>query len=146
MRFVTHILAMSRAVRLGRELREIERIIETTSAMSRQKLALLTLRELAQAGRCEFPHLYGTPPEQRYAAWGSGADIGMTRARSDNLQVRLRGVALWVAVVFHETRDSGHAQIAAVHRRVLRIVRLLKESVPHDAEITQRAGSNEAAA
>lgn len=146
MRLVTHILAMSRAVRLGRELREIERIIEATSATSRQKLALLTLRELAQAGRCEFPHLYGTPPEQRYAAWGSGADIGLARARSDNLQVRLRGIALWVAVVFHETRDSDHAQIAAVHRRVLRIVRLLKESVPHDADTTQRADSNEAAA
>ncbi|HET7664339.1 MAG TPA: hypothetical protein VFK31_11965, partial [Rhodanobacteraceae bacterium] len=136
---------ISRATRLGREFREIEGIIQALSHDARQKLALFTLRELAQAGRCEFPHLYGTPAEKRYAVWGSGADTGLTRARSDNPQVRLRGIALWLAVVFHETRDSEHAQIAAIHRQILRVLRQLKQSVPESTANTW-ADTAEAAA
>lgn len=146
MRIVTRIIAISRATRLGREFREVDGIIQGLSHDARQKLALFTLRELAQAGRCEFPHLYGTPPEKRYAVWGSGADTGLTRARSDNPQVRLRGIALWLAVIFHETRDSEHVQIAAIHRQVLRVLRQLKESVPENTVSSSWAGMAEAAA
>ena len=130
MRLVTQIIAMSRAVRLGRQLREIETLINGLNHATRQKLALLTMRELAQAGRSEFPHLYGTAPEARYTLWGDGTDIGLERAHSDNLQVRLRGVALWLAVVFHETRDSEQSQLAALHRNVLGLLRQLKQAVP----------------
>ncbi|HET8554161.1 MAG TPA: hypothetical protein VFL78_04975 [Rhodanobacteraceae bacterium] len=146
MRIVTRIIAISRATRLGRELREIDGIIQALSLDARQKLALFTLRELAQAGRCEFPHLYGTPPEKRYAIWGSGADTGLARARSDNPQVRLRGIALWLAVVFHETRDSEHAQIAAIHRQILRVLRQLKESVPENTTNASNAWADTAEA
>lgn len=130
MRIVTRIIAASRAVRLGHELREIEGIIRSLPKPAHQKLALLTVRELAQAGRCEFPHLYGTPPEQRYAIWGAGTHTGIARAHSDNMQVRLRGIALWLAVTFHETRDSEHAQLVSLHRQVLGVLRQLKQSVP----------------
>ncbi|HET7299332.1 MAG TPA: hypothetical protein VFJ01_01625 [Oleiagrimonas sp.] len=146
MRIVTRIIAISRATRLGREFREIDGIIQGLSHDARQKLALFALRELAQAGRCEFPHLYGTSPEKRYAVWGSGAETGLTRARSDNPQVRLRGIALWLAVIFHETRDSEHAQIAAVHRQILRVLRQLKQSVPENTVSNTWAGTAEAAA
>lgn len=130
MRIVARIVAMSRATQLNREFREVERASRALPHALRQKLALLTMRELAQAGRCEFPHLYGTPPEQRYAMWGNGTDIGLSRTRSDNPQVRLRGIALWLAVAFHETRDAEYPQIAAAHRQVLGMLRQLKESVP----------------
>ena len=146
MRIVTRIIAMSRATRLGREFREIDGIIQSLPHASRQKLALFALRELAQAGRCEFPHLYGTPAEKRYAVWGSGTDTGLARARSDNPQVRLRGIALWLAVAFHETRDSEHAQIEAMHRQVLRVLRQLKQSVPKTASADNHLQAAEAAA
>lgn len=146
MRIVTRIIAISRATRLGREFREVDGIIQGLSHDARQKLALFTLRELAQAARCEFPHLYGTPPEKRYAVWGSGADTGLARARSDNPQVRLRGIALWLAVIFHETRDSEHVQIAAIHRQVLRVLRQLKERVPESTVSPSWADAAEAAA
>lgn len=146
MRIVTRIIAMSRAVRLGREFREIETGIRAMPRPNRQKLALLTLRELAQAGRCEFPHLYGTPPEQRYSAWGTGTDIGIARARSDNPQVRLRGIALWLAVAFHETRDSDQAQQADLHRHILRVLRQLKESVPESTATGDWGETREAVA
>lgn len=129
MHIVTRIIAMSRGLRLGREFREIERVAHAFPPSARPQLALLTMKELAQAGRCEFPHLYGTPPEQRYSPWGSGTDTGLARARSDNPQVRMRGIALWLAVVFHETRNSPHPALQEQHRQVLRVLRQLKQSI-----------------
>jgi hypothetical protein len=35
---------------------------------------------------------------------------------------------LWLAVAYHETRDSEHAALQALHRQLLRVVRELKES------------------
>jgi hypothetical protein len=110
-------------------LREIERMIESMSPSTRARLSALTTRECEQAAQCEFPHLYATPPEQRYSPWGSGTEVGFSRVKSDNLQVRLRGIALWLAVVYHETRDSAYAEPEALHRRVLGILRMLKDSV-----------------
>lgn len=130
MQIVTRIIALSRAVQLGRQLREIERVLAAFSPNTRKRLAELTVREVDAAAQCEFPHLYGTPPEQRYNAWGNGTDIGYNRVKSDNLQVRMRGVALWLAVVYHETRESRFAEPEQLHRRVLGIIRQLKQADP----------------
>ncbi|MCE5233469.1 MAG: hypothetical protein ABFC67_09945 [Mizugakiibacter sp.] len=136
MRFLTRIIAMSRAVRLGRQFRDIERGIGELSVPARKQLALLAMKEFACAAKSEFPHLYGTPPDQRYLPWGAGTDIGFERARSENLQVRLRGAAMWLAVAYHETKDTPYADLQALHRQLLRVLRTLKESA---------AGSSDAA-
>src|SRR6185312_5170147 len=60
-----------------------------------RQLRVLTLREIGQASRSEYPHLYGTSPEARYLPWGQGTGAGYERARSDNPEVALRGIALW---------------------------------------------------
>lgn len=133
MHIVTRIIAMNRAHSLSRQFREIERMIDTLNTSTRQQLAMLTMRELAQAGRCEFPHLYGTPPEQRYAPWGSGTEVGLARAHSDNAQVRMRGIALWLAVAFHETRGANGRSLEELHRHVLRALRLLKQNITEDS-------------
>ena len=139
MPFITRILALSRSVQLGRQLREIEKVVESMSSSTRARLAALASRECELAAQCEFPHLYGTPPEQRYSPWGSGTETGFARVKSDNLQVRLRGVALWLAVVYHETRESSYAEPAALHRRVLGILRMLKDAAPRQAGESGRA-------
>ena len=88
------------------------------------------------ASKSEFPHLYATPPDEKYHAWGSGTDIGLERMRSDSLQVRLRGVALWLTVAYHETKDSQFAEQQELHRQVMRAMRALKDSIPA-AELNQ---------
>lgn len=147
MHIVTRIISMNRARALVRQFREIDRMINGLSVVSRQQLASLAMRELVQSGRCEFPHLYGTPQEQRYMAWGSGTEVGITRARSDNSQVRLRGIALWLAVVFHETRSAESGTLESLHRQVLRVFRQLKQNVnENDIDHAQLYEANEAVA
>jgi hypothetical protein len=130
MQLVTRLIALTRAVQLRRQFREINKALEQLPPSSRRQLAAISLREFANASKSEFPHLYATPPEEKYRPWGSGADIGLERLRSDNLQVRLRGVALWLTVVYHETRDSHFPEQQELHRQVMRSLRTLKEAIP----------------
>ncbi len=134
MHFINRIISMSRAAQLGRQLREVEQSMNNMTQPTRVRLAGLVMREIDQAARCEFPHLYGTPPELRYKLWGTGTETGIERAKSDNLQVRLRGMALWLAVAYHETREASFNDSQNMHRRIQGIVRKLKESVPANAE------------
>ena len=130
MQFVTRLIALTRSMQLRRQFREINRALEQLPPNARRQLAAISLREFANASKSEFPHLYATPPEEKYRPWGSGADIGLERLRSDNLQVRLRGVALWLTVVYHETKDSRFAEQQELHRQVMRSLRTLKEAIP----------------
>jgi hypothetical protein len=127
MRLLTQLIAINRTRQLGRQFRDIERGIQALSRQHRARLSTLTLREIGQATKCDFPHLYGTPPEERYLPWGQGTDIGHTRARSDNTEVAIRGIALWLAVTYHETKDAQQAGLQTQYRRLMRVLRELKE-------------------
>ncbi|MCX7514837.1 hypothetical protein [Frateuria sp. STR12] len=127
MRSIVLLIAFVRGQQLERQFRRIGKNLDTLPGAARARLSLLTLREIGQAARREFPHLYGTPPQQRYLPWGRGTATGFTRACSDNPEVVLRGIALWLAVAYHETKDSPYPFVRARHRRLLRVVRELKE-------------------
>ena len=126
MRIVTRIIAMNRGRLLGRQFREIEQCVHALPKRSRIRLGEMTLREIGQASRCEFPHLYGTPPQERYLPWGQGTDIGLARARSDNSEIAMRGIAMWLAVAYHETKDTPHQNLKPVHRDLMRLLREFK--------------------
>jgi hypothetical protein len=131
MRIVTRLIALSRSIQLNRQFREIEKTIADLPLASRRQLAALAMKEFAIAAKCEFPHMYGTPEnDQRYQPWGSGTDLGFSRVKSDNPQVKLRGIALWLTVAYHETKDSKYGEIQNLHRQLMRTLRVLKESVP----------------
>ncbi len=142
MHIVTRLIALTRGYQLGRQFTFIERSVRSLSPSARAKLDLLIKTEISRAEQCEFPHLYGTPPDQRYIAWGQGTATGFTRAQSDNQEVRLIGMALWLAVVLHETRDSPFPNMQPQHRNVLRLLRELKESAPRKIRTGQRIAAN----
>jgi hypothetical protein len=127
MQLLTPIFVMMRARQLGRQFRDIERNIRALPKRNRTRLSTLTLREIGQASRSDFPHLYGTSPEARYLPWGQGTEAGYERACSSNPEVALRGIALWLAVAYHETKNSPHASLQPQHRQLMQILRELKE-------------------
>lgn len=127
MRLLVPVIAFVRGQLLERQFRRIEQSLDALPQAARMRLSVLTLREIGQAAGCEFPHLYGTPPQERYLPWGLGTAIGHARAGSDNPEIALRGVALWLAVAYHETKGSPYAFMQARHRRLLRVVKELKD-------------------
>lgn len=127
MNLLVPVITMLRVRQLGRQFNTIERSVRALSKRNRMQLSTLTLREIGQAAQCDFPHLYGTAPESRYLPWGDGTNIGYARAQSTNTEVALRGIALWLAVAYHETKESPHVAVREQHRQLLHVLRELKE-------------------
>ncbi|MGH8212325.1 MAG: hypothetical protein ACREPP_03715 [Rhodanobacteraceae bacterium] len=148
MRLLMRMLALSRAARMRRQFRDIEQRALALPPATSTLLAELIGKECAAAGRAEVPHLYGSPPDLKPGTWDTGMDLGHDRARSDNAQVRLRGIALWIAVAYHETRESSFPEFAELHRDVLRVMRQVKENAaePTDRAATWMKSGGEAAA
>jgi hypothetical protein len=115
---------MGRAARLRRQFSEVnQRSLELPHSY-REQLAELIGRECDNVAASADPALYGSQTEEGMSA--SGLDVGYDRARSDNVQVRMRGIALWVALVYHETRNAEAAEAQDLHRNILRIMRTLR--------------------
>jgi len=135
MRIVSRLLALSRSIQLNRQFREIHREIDSMPLATRRQLASLAVKEFANASQCEYPHLYGTPGEQQAAApgpdsLGKGVEVGITRVRSENPHIKLRGIALWLTVAYFETKDSEYGEAQNLHKQLMRTLRVLKEYAP----------------
>lgn len=123
-RLVARVTSMGRAARLRRQFSEIEHRSLELPRSYREQLAELIGRECDNVAASADPSLYGTQTE--HGVTTGGMDVGFERARSDNVQVRMRGVALWLALAFHETRHDDTPEAQDLHRSILRVMRELK--------------------
>ena len=120
-RLVARVTALGRSARLRRQFAEIERRSLELPRSYREQLSDLIVRE-----RDLLPP--DTQPDHREPGARS-LDTSLERARSSNVQLRMRGIAAWVAVVHHETAVASTPEAEALHRQVLRLTRTLKDSV-----------------
>jgi len=146
MRIVNRIIALTRSIQLNRQFREIEKVIAGLPLVTRRQLAAISMREFATAAKSEVPNMYGSVDQgPRYQPWGNGTDIGYARLRSDNEHLQLRGIALWLTVAYHETKDSKFGEAQDLHRQLMRALRVLKECLP-PGEAAELAQHNRVAA
>ncbi len=126
MKFLTRLLVFCRYVLLNRQLREIKRNVLALPVTAQRAVGHLVMSEIEAASKIPVPHLYGSSNADVHQPWGDGATLAFNRARARVPQLRLRGIALWLAIVFQETRDTPHASLQALHREVLGLLGLLK--------------------
>lgn len=129
MKLVIRTLALTRYLGLRRQLKELEQAIGSLSLDQKRALFLLVQKELANAAAAPMPHLYASENPERYSPWGNGTSIALDRVRSGNLPLKLRGIALWLAVAYHETAGLEYGEMQGLHRQVMRTLRLIKEKV-----------------
>jgi hypothetical protein len=123
-RFVSRVTSMSRTARLRRQFGEIEQRSLELPRSYRTQLAELIQRECTNVEQADLA-TYGSQTEGEVTT--GGLDVGFDRARSENVQVRMRGIAVWLALVYHETqRDRAAADSDELHRMLLRLMRELK--------------------
>lgn len=116
---------MSRTARLRRQFSEMEHRSLELPRSYRTQLAELIQRECTSIEQCDDPGSYGAQTEG--GATTGGLDVAFDRARSENVQVRMRGIALWLALVYDETRrDRSASESDELHRLLLRLMRELK--------------------
>jgi hypothetical protein len=127
MKFVIRTLAMGRCFALKRQFKEIEKTVADLSSIQRRELLGLVMRELNNAALASVPHLYGSEDVDRYAPWGNGTDIAIKRLKDENAQMKVRGISLWLAVVYHEIRGLG-GDFASLEKHVMGVLRDLKDA------------------
>ena len=138
MKLIIRTLAMGRCFALKRQLKEIERTLNDLTSLQRRELLGLVMRELNNAALAPVPHLYGSENVDRYAPWGNGTDVALKRVKDENVQVKLRGLSLWLAVVYHEIRGLG-GDFDGVEKNVMRLLRELKDSAATPDRILRTA-------
>jgi hypothetical protein len=141
---VTRFIALARAYQAARQSTFIERSIKSLSASNRVRLESLVQNEMARTGLCSVPAANDAAPVPYQAQWNEAIETGFTRAHSETMEVRLRGIALWLAAVLHETRDVPYANMQPQRRAALRMLRELKEFVPRKTLTEQLMGTNAA--
>jgi len=138
MKLIIRTLAMGRCFALKRQLKEIERTLNDLTSLQRRELLGLVMRELNNAALAPVPHLYGSENVDRYAPWGNGTDVALKRVQDENVQIKLRGLWLWLAVVYHEIRGLG-GDFDSVEKNVMRLLRELKDSAATPDRILRTA-------
>jgi len=141
MKLLIRTLVFCRFILLNRQLREIKRDIVSLPVTAQRSVGQLAMDEIDAAGRTPMPHLYGSSSNDVYQPWGDGATLAFQRARARVPQMRLRGTALWLAIVYQETHDSPHASMQAMHREVLGLLGVLKGTYDNAGQATASAAS-----
>ncbi len=126
MKLLTRLLVFCRYTVLNRQLREIKRSVLDLPVTAQRAVGHLVMSEIEAAAKTPVPHLYGSSSTDVHQPWGDGATLAFTRARARVPQLRLRGLALWLAIVYQETHQSPHASMQSLHREVLGLMGLLK--------------------
>jgi hypothetical protein len=126
MKVVIRLLVLARYLMLSRQARELRRIVLELPVSAQRAVGQLAMAEIQNAARSATPHLYGSEVEDRYQPWGDATQQAYAKAQSKTPQLKLRGIALWLAVAYHETLDSSHASLQGVHREVLGLLGVLK--------------------
>lgn len=130
MKVVIRMLALARWLMLHRQARDMRRIVQALPTSAQRAVGQLAMDEIQNASRMPQPHFYGSQVEDRYQPWGDATQRALVKAQSKAPQLKLAGIALWMAVAYHETRESPHPSLQALHREVLGLLGLLKGTHP----------------
>ena len=141
---VVTMLTQWRRWMLSRQAQVVRKAVQALTPEQRKQAADQTLAEIQAAACLPVPSLHGDNVQQPYQPWSPVAAQAVRRIGDRAVQVRQRGVALWLAVVYHETRQARDPGLQAVHREVLGILRELKEQVKANAP-AEKAWFNAAA-
>jgi hypothetical protein len=137
------LLTQWRRLMLSRQAGAMRQAVLGMNPEQRKQAADMTLAEIQAAAVLPQPHLHGDNDPSMYRPWSPVAATAAKRVTDRSIQLRQRAVAMWLAVVYHETRHARDEGLVAVHREVLGILRELKDHKV--AEPAERAWFNAAA-
>ena len=113
MKVMIRLLALARWLMLSRQARELRRIVQELPISAQRAVGQLAMAEIQAAAREPQPHLYGSEVEDRYQPWGDATHQAFIKAQSKTPQVKLRGIALWIARN-HPARVASLTLVASV--------------------------------
>jgi len=106
-------LAYTRLLVLSRQWKSIQQWLNSLPPEQEPRIAVKVFEEAERAARHPTPQFYASENVESYSPWGDAADTAYALSRSLDASEQMRGVALWLAVVYFETRN---AQVEALRR------------------------------
>lgn len=126
MELLISLLTQWRRMMLSRQAGAVRQAVMGLNPDQRKQAADMTLAEIQHAATLPLPHLHGVTDASLYRPWSPVASTAASRVKDRSIQLRQRSIAMWLAVVYHETRAAPDEGLLAVHREVLGILRELK--------------------
>lgn len=118
MKYLTRMLAFTRLLVLRRQWKAIRQWLFQLSSEQESVLAALVYGEAVRAAKHPLPQFYASDNVESYSPWGTAVDDAFEKSRADSPQVQMRGVAVWLAVVYHETRNAPLEPLRKLHGEV----------------------------
>jgi hypothetical protein len=118
MRLLITMLALTRLMLLKRQWREVAVALADLPENSRMLLAALVYGEAQRAAKHPLPQFYASAKMDAYRPWGDAVESSFEKVQAADLQQRMRGIATWLAVVYHETDNAAQAGLKALHEEV----------------------------
>jgi hypothetical protein len=115
MKYLTRVLAYTRLLVLLRQWKPIQQWLNSTPVEQELRLAALVYDEAQRAATHPTPQFYASGAVSSYSPWGDAADTAYMHSRSADAQEQLHGVAVWLAVVYHETRNAPIDALRKLH-------------------------------
>jgi hypothetical protein len=115
MKYLTRVLAYTRLLVLLRHWKPIQPFLNSMPVEQEARLAALVYDEALRAEQHPTPQFYGSDNVESYSPWGDAVETAFARSRSADAQEQLRGVAVWLAVVYHETRNGPIEALRKLH-------------------------------
>jgi len=128
MEMLLMLLTQWRRMMLGKQAGAVRRAVQAMSAEQRRQTAAHTLDEIRAAAELPLPHLYGEAATSLYRPWSRVAETMAGRVDDRSIQLRQRSIGTWLAVVYHETRETQDEGLQAIHREVLGLLREIKDT------------------
>lgn len=118
MRILITMLALTRLMLLKRQWRDVALALAELPESSRMLLAALVFGEAQRAAKHPLPQFYASAKLDAYRPWGDAVETAFEKVRSADAQQRLKAIATWLAVVYHETQNAAQPGLKSLHEEV----------------------------
>jgi len=115
MKYLTQVLAFTRLLVLRRQWKRIQQWLISVQVPQETQLAALVYEEAQHAAKHPAPQFYGSQNVASYSPWGDAADKAFELFSSLDAREQMRGIAMWLAVVYYETRNASIDALRILH-------------------------------
>ena len=107
MKYLTRMLALTRFLQLRKHWKEIKDLLNLLSHEQESVLGAMVYGELQRAAKHPVPRFYASQQVEAYSPWGDALNAAWSKICSEEPQVQLRGIAIWLAVAYYETANAA---------------------------------------
>ncbi len=131
MKYLTQMLAYTRLLVLSRQWKSIREWLFSLPPQQEARLAALVHAQASIAEKHPAPQFFGSDQVASYSPWGDAADKAYELSRAGDAREQMEAVALWLAVVYYETRRAPIEALRSLHREAAHDFERLRDLHDH---------------